>query len=290
MRHAVSLIVLTFAVTCLADAPPATQPYIYEHEQRDDPPMQVHAVTVDLTHPGVSIRVVPGGADPDGKGPWQTTLLPVRTIAEREGFDIAINGGFFGVKQQARLFGHTIKYPLNAWANCTGRAMTDGQMWSAGSPNANLAVTAEGKVLIGTFELLPPNTRQLIAGSSPQILHQGRTFGDDRQRHPRTGVGINADGTKLVFLIVDGRREGFSVGMTLGEFADEFRRRGCNNAINLDGGGSSTLVLRTPEGYRVMNRPSDGSTLEIPLSIERPVANALGITFPKPPTTAPGTP
>ena len=56
-------------------------------------------------------------------------------------------------------------------------------------------------------------------------------------------------------------------------------RLGCTSALNLDGGGSSTMVRKFgPKDWRVVNTPSDGSQLEfIPLSIERPVANVLGI-------------
>lgn len=71
-------------------------------------------------------------------------------------------------------------------------------------------------------------------------------------RNPRTGVGITADG-RLLLITVDGRRRGHSVGMTLSEFAREFERLGATWALNLDGGGSSTMVVRG----KVVNRPSD---------------------------------
>lgn len=73
-------------------------------------------------------------------------------------------------------------------------------------------------------------------------------------RHPRTGVGVTADG-RLLLITVDGRRRGHSVGMTLTEFAREFERLGATWALNLDGGGSSTMVVRG----KVVNRPSDRS-------------------------------
>ncbi|RMD98315.1 MAG: phosphodiester glycosidase family protein, partial [Calditrichaeota bacterium] len=62
----------------------------------------------------------------------------------------------------------------------------------------------------------------------------------------------------------DGRQEGYSAGMSLFELAEFMRGLGCTEAINLDGGGSTTLVVAS----RVVNRPSDKTG-------ERPVANAL---------------
>src|SRR5262245_20180161 len=79
---------------------PTTRPYpgvTYVHEMHDDPPQSVYVVTLDLADPNVSVRVAPGGADPDGDGQWQTTLMTVRDIAQREHFDIAVNASFFAV-------------------------------------------------------------------------------------------------------------------------------------------------------------------------------------------------
>lgn len=73
-------------------------------------------------------------------------------------------------------------------------------------------------------------------------------------RHPRTGLGFTKKG-QLLLVVVDGRRPGWSTGMTLKRFATEMKRLGAVNAMNLDGGGSSTMVVRG----RIVNRPSDGS-------------------------------
>jgi hypothetical protein len=88
-------------------------------------------------------------------------------------------------------------------------------------------------------------------------------------RHPRTAVGIAAGGRRLLFVVVDGRQLPFSDGMTLRELADLFLRLGAPSAINLDGGGSSELVVNRAGVMAIANRPSD--------NIERPVANALAL-------------
>ncbi len=79
------------------------------------------------------------------------------------------------------------------------------------------------------------------------------------RRHPRTAVG-RTDKGELIWLVVDGRQP-HSQGASLPELAQIMQRYGAVDAINLDGGGSSTLVVRD----LVINSPSDGS--------ERPVAN-----------------
>jgi len=92
-------------------------------------------------------------------------------------------------------------------------------------------------------------------------------------RHPRTAVGIARDGRRLLLVVVDGRQKGYSDGMTLRELANLMRSLGARDAINLDGGGSSTLVYADPDSsgmLRIANRPSD-------LTGERPVGNALAI-------------
>jgi hypothetical protein len=113
------------------------------------------------------------------------------------------------------------------------------------------------------------------AGGMPQIVcggvdcvdissaKEGVSEGFINTRHPRTAVGISEDGTRLYLVTVDGRQPA-SVGMSLYELADLMTRLGAREALNLDGGGSTTLVA----GSRVANRPSDPTG-------ERPVSNAM---------------
>jgi exopolysaccharide biosynthesis protein len=94
-----------------------------------------------------------------------------------------------------------------------------------------------------------------------------------RLRNPRTAAGIARDGKRLILVVVDGRQKGYSDGMTLRETANLLLALGARDAINLDGGGSSTLVYADPAargGLRVADRPSDPTG-------ERPVGDALGI-------------
>ena len=98
------------------------------------------------------------------------------------------------------------------------------------------------------------NIHQLIGGSNHIIMQNGEFKEDWAERHPRTAVGFNADSTRLYFVVVDGRHL-TSVGVTLLEMKGIFDALGAVNAVNLDGGGSSCILVND----EVMNHPSDGS-------------------------------
>ena len=90
---------------------------------------------------------------------------------------------------------------------------------------------------------------------------------------PRTAVGFSADGSIMYLLAVDGRQAG-AEGVTVNDMAELMAELGAHNALNLDGGGSTTMMARHPgdEEPIVVNSPSDGE--------ERAVANGLVISAP----------
>ncbi|MDR7415812.1 MAG: phosphodiester glycosidase family protein [Armatimonadota bacterium] len=112
--------------------------------------------------------------------------------------------------------------------------------------------------------------RDILCGG-PRLLARGQPIPDSEgfpeaflyRRHPRTAVGVTPDGT-VILLVVDGRAPEHGLGMTIPELAMEMRRLGAVEALNLDGGGSTTLVVHG----QVVNRPSDETG-------ERPVSDAL---------------
>ena len=169
-----------------------------------------------------------------------------------------------------------------------------------------IAMTEETAVLVASGSSLPVVERLLpgdrvdivlqlvpdrgplrtVVGGWPRIVEGGRNVAlaadsvegtiprFSRARHPRSALGISRDSATLYVVAVDGRQEA-SVGMTLEELADAMISLGAYEAMNLDGGGSTALVVRDS----IVNTPSDANG-------ERPVGNVVAITR----RTAPGTP
>jgi hypothetical protein len=99
------------------------------------------------------------------------------------------------------------------------------------------------------------------------LLRDGRVqVSDDSEMHPRTAIGIDRDSKRLMFFVVDGRQE-FSRGFTMRELAWKMKHLGAEDALNLDGGGSSTMVVRRNGRLRVLNSPSDGGQRRVPNGI-----------------------
>ena len=113
-----------------------------------------------------------------------------------------------------------------------------------------------------------------IVGAGPELLRNGQLhvtavqeqFPSDiaKGRAPRTALGIKADG-KIILMVIDGRQS-HSIGTTLTETAQLLQKFGAVNGFNLDGGGSSEMVLQG----QILNSPSDGG--------ERPVGSGLILT------------
>jgi Phosphodiester glycosidase len=114
---------------------------------------------------------------------------------------------------------------------------------------------------LGNVDFLVSGSHILVAGGAQPALTPDK-------RNPRTAIGLDAAGF-LYLLVVDGRTEK-SLGMTLPELQAYVAQNSMTNAINLDGGGSSTLVLRET----LMNAPADGK--------ERPVASMVEVGPPRP--------
>ncbi len=142
--------------------------------------------------------------------------------------------------------------------------------------NANISLRGKypGRAALSRNAAVRPvwkNVTQAVGGG-PWLVRAGEvqvdSDGEDfpridfaEKRHPRTAAGITRDG-KLLLVTVDGRQS-FSVGCSLIELAEVMKRLGAWNAMNLDGGGSTTMFV----GGGVVNSPSDGR--------ERLVADSL---------------
>ena len=185
-------------------------------------------------------------------------------------------------------------------AKVTEVEVVDGQVTAVRPAAGEGAVPADGFVLVGR-EAGANVLAELAVGDPVTISYRARTADDQEIRTavngrqllvvngvaqkasqgnnvppaPRTAVGFSEDGRKMFVLTADGRQPAFADGLGLDELAAMMIELGAFNAVNLDGGGSTTMVARTPGGTtaRVENRPSDGA--------ERPDPNGLALFAPK---------
>lgn len=163
--------------------------------------------------------------------------------------------------------------PMNGAVISFGRSDTASAFLKEFSADDTISITmnylpVNEKISSPVLQLLSGWGRLLRNGVNLPALadtNEGLTAKFTAVRHPRTFVGFNADTSKLILGVVDGR-QAQSVGMTFLEMSNFLQAFGVTNAINLDGGGSSVLVI---EG-RAVNVPSDPSG-------ERPVANSLQV-------------
>jgi len=270
------LLGLVSVFACCADVSSTNYPFpgvAWYSEKRTQPPTRMFVAEIDLTNPKVRLRVSPGGPDPDGNGPWQTTLMQPTKIAARDGFDLVVNGDFFRVPATNAI---ERLNPLNraaTWTAVSGPAVSDGRSWSTSkSKRPCLVVGKDGKASLKMIAKPEAGDREVVSGNTMLVTDGNVVSHENKVRHPRTVVGLNADGTKLILLVVDGRKPGVAVGMNYDELAAEMIRLGCKDALNLDGGGSSVMAVRDPAKgeFKILNQPTDGR--------ERAVANVLGIS------------
>jgi exopolysaccharide biosynthesis protein len=116
------------------------------------------------------------------------------------------------------------------------------------------------------------NGRQLLVVDG---VAQKASQGNNVPPAPRTALGFSRDGKRMFLLTADGRQSAFAEGLGLDELAEMMVELGAYTAVNLDGGGSTTIVAREPGATtaQLENRPSDGA--------ERNVPNGLGLFAPK---------
>lgn len=273
---AVSLLSGLLTVSARGEISTTNHPFpgiIYFSETRTNPPTRLFVAEVHLKTPGLRVRVAPGGPDPDGPGQWQTTLMEPTKIAVRENFVLVVNGDFFDARGVKDAEGLLSPYRADNWASVIGTAVTDGKAWSVDATRRPCLVVHRNHTL--TIEKLakPATDDWEVVGGNTMLLKEGVDVAPSTPtRHPRTVVGLDATGTKLIILVVDGRKPGIAVGMSYHELAAEMLKLGCEQAMNLDGGGSSVMAVRDPKTgkMKILNEPTDGH--------ERPVANALGIS------------
>jgi Phosphodiester glycosidase len=233
-------------------------------------PWAIHLLEIDLGRCELGLSVLRGVVSPSaGAG-----LARVSDMVERAGPSVlaAVNGDFFtpegwplGTDISAGSVRRTRARPALAWA-------------PRGDPWIGIAAVEEDTVHVGRAVAVrePPLELEVIGGF-PELLNGGGPPADSEElarssfattRHPRTAVAFDVDARVLWMIVVDGRQGSYSSGMTLAELTELLVALGADEALNMDGGGSSVMVI----DRRPTNRPSDAEG-------ERSVANALAVTY-----------
>ncbi len=274
-----------------ATLPPAPEwsgaalPYLLERFTRPGPVAGV-VVRVDLADPRVEVKVaLADETDPDGAGPCVGQLDTTSNAARRHDFAITLNASFFGAPNPRIVGEKRISYFVG---NC---GIPEGWHFSAGKvlthPTKDalrdvFVVHNDGKISLRerAFEL-PADTRYAVSGSAI-VLRDGQVVArpNAMARHPRSAVGLSADGRSLLMVAVDGRQDQ-SRGVTLDELGALMQSLGAHHALNLDGGGSTALVVKDPASgvFAIANQLSDFSIGMPNLKVERPVADVIGIVI-----------
>ena len=200
-----------------------------------------------------------------------SSLRKTSQFAEETHAIVALNGSFFDVKK-----GGSVAY-LESDGKVIAWNRNSKQPWAKTDSLLNGAILVSHKYRL-KVEIARPmavyeksKKEEAVLVSGPILLIHGEKMPLEnsefvKKRHPRTCLCETAD-KSILLIAIDGRSE-IASGMNLKEAQDFLLLLKCKNAINLDGGGSTTLWVNDGKGKGILNKPSDKEG-------ERPVANII---------------
>ncbi|KAB7763694.1 phosphodiester glycosidase family protein [Xanthomonas maliensis] len=242
-------------------------------------PVMLHIVRIDLATPGLQLV----GTRGDRSGGGEFLANPTTAFVRDGALAVAINADYFLPFDGGHLFDAPFVPSAGQGVTAEGLAIAAGQLDSPATTtdarvNAALCVSPRNAVRIVRGSCAA-GTR-LGVGAGPLLLLDGQRQSREASRaayydepEPRSAIALDRTRTILWMVVADGRQPGYSNGMTLDALTAVLRQLGADAAINLDGGGSSTLAARVDGRVRTLNRPIHTG---IP-GRERPVANQLGV-------------
>jgi hypothetical protein len=239
----------------------------YTREVRSSPrPIVIHVIKVDLRAKSIGILVTPG--DPKANQPLKAQTTGA--FLDKTNVQVAINGDSF-----TPWYSHTILdyYPHSGDpVSPIGFAASRGTIYSQGSgeePTLYISPTNQARFNTQIGKIFNAISGNIMLVKAGEVLS-----GLESDPAPRSAVALSKSERELILVVVDGRQPGYSEGVTLQELAGIIIHYGGYHAMNLDGGGSSTLVMEGILGRPiVLNSPINNS---IP-GRQRAVANHLGI-------------
>lgn len=239
----------------------------YIKEVRTEPrDMVLHILKVNIASGSVRPFVTPAD-HPKSDQPYDARTTS--EFAKKFKVQLAINGSGFRPWYDYKLF----YFPHSGdQVSPLGTTISDNFSFSSGQDEELPMLMFNGKrpVDIGYINA---NADYIVSGTR-MLVENGEMVADldDSQVAPRTTAGIDKQGHTLIIVIVDGRQSGYSKGITLKEIAQILIDNGADRALELDGGGSSTLVINRDGSPVVLNSPVHNG---VP-GKERPVANHIG--------------
>jgi len=235
-------------------------------------PVRLWLVEVDAAFPNVSFVVTEPNprTGKDGRK-FETLCETTLAFAERTGAQLAINTSAFGPGRGSPL------QPMDV----AGLAAHEGNVYSPPVKNYGaMFIDKDGRIRLKAPPLEQEGVwhavagfRMLIDDGAPVVADQvyQTAFGNI---NPRTAVGVDRTRRKLWIVVADGRQRERTLGLTLPELAAVFQWLGAWDALNLDGGGSSTLVMQDEAGKpQLVNEAINGGKV----GVLRQVAHNLGV-------------
>lgn len=240
-----------------------TERHVVFNNAKKNNQIKGYAMEVDINNP--DIFVVAGYNDGDMDGWKATTVRSQAKVLESKGYNVvgSVNGGPFSTKT----------------GEPAGVLAMNGVVGHTGNAYPFFAILKDGSAVIRPAGSSTADVKEAVAGMT--ILVTDGVVVDhtsDKATHPRTAVGIKADGS-LVFFVADGRQKPETVGMTYTDLAHTMLALGSVNAMALDGGGSSIMVTQREATKDLIVRSTPSYA-----SIERAVATSLHICTTAKPT------
>lgn len=219
--------------------------------EEKEPLRKIVVARVDVKEPGISfVTTEPNPNFSEDKN--ETVRETTRTFLERNGLALAVNGNYY-----TPFGGRTITKPGDS--NLRGLAVCNGFVESRPEPGfPSFVVKRDGTLEIRDYAVDEDLSDVYIAVSGPAIvLKDGAVVPqDNKDTHPRTAVGISKNRRYVYFMTIDGRRPEHSVGATLEQVGEALLKVGAFQGLNLDGGGSTTMVARDKDGSAtILNWP-----------------------------------
>jgi len=254
---------------------------------REPRPLWVHAVNIDLRTPGLRFHTTPrarGWEENKRETIRQTTRDFLRASRKTDKpLVFAVNADGFSP--------WPAPWNMPTPTNLGGLAVSDGVVVSpaTSSPSLMIATSGTASIAVTTARTKIDGVRLAVSGFG-LCLRDGIPQPSGEDLHPRSGIGLSEDGRRLFVIAIDGRRASRQ-GATTHELGQWMKRCGANDAINMDGGGSTTLAWWNPmlagdDKTELINTPvGNGAKYETPLAeliyvpTERANGNNLGVYY-----------